>query len=198
MRDRATIRAADWHECGSEAANTEVVVTRAAADNARHYVTTIEASFDTLNKNGELDMYGLSKVGPMDLTDGDVLDLTNDTFTVAGHGLSDNDQVVFHVLSGSAPTGLTSGNTYFAVNVSGDDFKLEASIGGGAIDISGTQSGFSTEAVILPLCKSWEVFDSFSMQYTHPIRAEYDAPIILKLEAVSGSVGKLNVDGYTI
>lgn len=198
MRNLSTIRSADWSEYGTESANTEVVVTKTARNNARHHITCIEASYDTSSKNGELDLYGLSKVGPMDLTDTDVLDLTADTFTVEGHGLSNADQVVFYVLSGSAPTGLTSGNTYFVVGVSGDDFQLETSVGAGAIDMSGTQANFSTEALVLPLSKSWEIFETTAMTYFHPLRGEYDVPIIIKLEAVSGSVGKANICGYTI
>lgn len=198
MRNTATPRAADWHDYGVEAANTEVVVTRAAAASARHRLTELSASYD-LTGTGELDLYGLSKVGPMDLSDEDVLDLTADTFTVSGHGLSDNDQVVLHLLSGSAPTGLTDGTTYFVVNVSGDDFKLEASIGGGAIDISGTQANFSTEALILPLSKSWEIYDHLERDFAAaPLLGTADTPLIVKLEAKSGKIGKLNCSGYTL
>jgi len=39
------------------------------------------------------------------------------------------------------PTGLTPGTTYYVINASGSTFNLSATVGGAAIDTSGTQSG---------------------------------------------------------
>ena len=198
MRNISTPRASDWHEYGTAAANNEVVVTRSApSSGVSHKITSFEASFSATG-NGELDLYGLTKVGPLDLTDTSVLNLSTDKFTLAGNGLSNADQVVFHTLGGTAPTGLTSGNTYFAVGVSGNDFQLEASVGGGAINMSGTQANFATGALILPLVRSWEVYDHLELSFSSPLHATPNAPVILKLEAVSALIGKVNMTGYSL
>jgi len=191
----STPRSSDWHETGTAAANTEVVVTRREREGASNYITSFGANYSATT-TGEVDLYGLTKVGPLDLTSTAVLNLSTDVFTVSGHGLSDAQQVVYYALSGTTPTGLTSGNTYFVVNVSGDDFQLESSVGGGAINMSGTQANFTSEALILPLSKSWEIYDIFELVIPSPWEAPQDCPIIVKLEAVSGIVGKINMSGY--
>ncbi len=65
----------------------------------------------------------------------------------AGHGLS-NGQALQLKTSGALPTGLTAGTVYYVVNAGTDDFQLEASVGGGAIATSGSQSGTHTAASI--------------------------------------------------
>ncbi|NIR50001.1 hypothetical protein GWO43_16000 [candidate division KSB1 bacterium] len=194
-----TPRASDWAETATGSDNAEATLEHSAgAADRRHKLTFLSAGFDD-TANAALDLYGLSKVGPMDLTDTAVLDLTADTFTVSGHGLANADKVVFHTLGGTAPTGLTSGNTYFVVGVSGDDFQLESSVGGGAIDMSGTQANFATEALILPLSKSFPVYDHLEVALHSPLNGVARAPLILKLAAGgAGIAGKLNMAGYTL
>jgi len=197
MRNLSTERSSDWHEYETAAAATEVVVTRDAAANARHYMTAFGVSYSATT-TGNLSIYGLTKVGPLDLTDTDVLDLTGDTFTLAGHGLANGQKVVFHAMGGTAPTGLTSGNTYFVVGVSGDDFQLESSVGGGAINMSGTQANFTEIALILPVSKSWEIYDNAQTAMPSPWAGPENTPLILKLEAVTDIIGEANMSGYSM
>lgn len=189
--------ASDWHEQGRAADNTVVVISRSRfAANVKHVLSSLEVSFDT-TASALLDLFGLTKVGVLDLTDTDVVDLTAETFTVPGHGFSNADKVVFHTNGGTAPTGLTSGSTLFIVSVSGDDFKFEATVGGGAIALSGTQANFATEAVILPLSKSWQVYDHLELDWEAGLLGTENAPLILKLAAVTSVQGILNVSGYS-
>ena len=64
-----------------------------------------------------------------------------------GHGLV-NGQAVIYTTTGSV-AGLTNATTYFVANAAANTFNLEASIGGGAIDTTGAQSGTHTlQAVV--------------------------------------------------
>jgi len=193
----STPRNADWHAYARAADNTEVVISRSRlASNGKHVISSISASFDT-TASSQLDLYGLSKVGYIDCTDDDVVDLTANTITIAGHGLTNGDKVVFHTNGGTAPTNLTSGNTYFVVGVSGADFQLALTSGGAAIDLAGTQANLATESVVLPLSKSWQVYDQINIEYASPLLAVENSPLILKLGAVSSVQGILNVSGYS-
>lgn len=60
--------------------------------------------------------------------------------TKAGHGLENDDPVVFKT-SGALPTGLTVGTVYYVVNKATDTFEVSATVGGASINTSGTQSG---------------------------------------------------------
>lgn len=59
------------------------------------------------------------------------------------HGLSNNDPVVFST-TGSLPTGITAGVTYYVKSKTADTFQLSATPGGTAKNTSGTQSGTHT------------------------------------------------------
>jgi hypothetical protein len=61
------------------------------------------------------------------------------------HGLLNDDPVVFNT-SGALPTGLTAGTVYYVVNKNTDDFQVAATVGGAAINTSGSQSGTQTVA----------------------------------------------------
>jgi hypothetical protein len=67
------------------------------------------------------------------------LDTTaNERIYAEGHGLVNNDKVVFH--NGTAPTGLTAGTTYWVVGVTAGDpdyFQVSLTQGGAAINITG-------------------------------------------------------------
>lgn len=193
----STPRSSDWNEYGREADNVEVVLTRVRnpADQT-HTITNISASFDT-TVSSLLDLYGLSKVGPLDLSDTAVLDLVANTFTKSGHGLSDGDKVVYDVNGGGAVTGITSGAALFVRGVSGDDFELSLTSGGAAIDVSGTQPGFATEAVILPLSKSWQVYDHIELDFSAPLEGVPNAPLYLRMLEQAGIQAILNMSGYS-
>jgi hypothetical protein len=62
------------------------------------------------------------------------VDATTDKITLAAHFLSLNDTVRFS--AAVMPTGLTAGTTYYVVNKATNDFKVAATLGGSAIDIT--------------------------------------------------------------
>jgi hypothetical protein len=66
--------------------------------------------------------------------------------TWTSHPLSDTDQVIF-TTTGALPTGITAGTSYYVVNSAANTFEIEATIGGGSINTSGTQSGTHTATV---------------------------------------------------
>jgi hypothetical protein len=67
--------------------------------------------------------------------------------TQSGDSISINTPVVFFT-SGSLPTGITAGTTYYVRNfVSSNSFTISATLGGTAISTSGTQTGQQSLAV---------------------------------------------------
>ena len=68
-----------------------------------------------------------------------------------GHGMSNGDKCAFH--GGTAPTGLTAGTEYFVVGVTAGDpdyFQVEATSGGGAIDITGQAAAGCRVSKLVP------------------------------------------------
>lgn len=74
---------------------------------------------------------------------GVTFDGVNDDVQYTSHPFVENDPVVFDG-SGTMPTGLTKGTTYYVVSPGVNSFKLEASIGGGAIDFTDNGAGSIT------------------------------------------------------
>lgn len=66
-------------------------------------------------------------------------------FSATGHGLKEGDPVVF-TTTGALPTGLTASTVYFVISagLTADAFEVAATIGGAAINTSGSQSGVHT------------------------------------------------------
>ncbi len=62
---------------------------------------------------------------------------STDTIYAAGHGYSDTQQITFY---GVPPTGLTEGTTYFVRDSAADTFKVAATSGGAAIDLTAASS----------------------------------------------------------
>lgn len=62
------------------------------------------------------------------------------TFTYTEHGFVNGDIVVL-TTSGTVPTGLTSGNTYYIVSGAANTFKVSATLGGSAVTISDNGTG---------------------------------------------------------
>jgi hypothetical protein len=62
------------------------------------------------------------------------VDTVADTVNRTAHGLANGDVVVF--LNGTAPGGLTEGTEYFVVNTAANTFKVAATSGGTAIDLT--------------------------------------------------------------
>ena len=70
-------------------------------------------------------------------------DASTDVLTAASHGFAEGDPVVLEELrSGAAlPTGLSEGVVYFVRDKTTHTFKLAATSGGAAIDVTGAGSG---------------------------------------------------------
>lgn len=71
-------------------------------------------------------------------------DTTDDEVDLTAHGLSVGMKVKF-ATTGTLPTGLTAGTTYYVQSVTNaNSFKVSATAGGTAIDLTGTPSGTHT------------------------------------------------------
>lgn len=198
------IRQVDWHRTGRGADNAIVSLSQAGVDNARHYITNIAASYDDPSQNGDVSLFGLETVngakgyvGPLDCSSASVVNLTSDTFTVAGHGLANGDKVVYHANGGTAITGLTSGTLYYVVGVSGNDFQLSATSGGAAINISGTQASLGTEQYILKLGRQWGIGAHLEENFVNPLVCGVNTPVNAQISAIASTQGFINISGYT-
>lgn len=76
------------------------------------------------------------------------IDEATDKVLCDNHGYSNGDQVVF--VGDTAPTGLTEGTIYFVVSSAQDEFKVAATSGGSAIDITGDGGPKSRVSKIVP------------------------------------------------
>lgn len=66
------------------------------------------------------------------------VDLTNDRILCEGHGLANDQKVVFY--GGTVPTGLTEGTVYWVVGVTAADpdyFQVSTTQGGAAVNLTG-------------------------------------------------------------
>lgn len=61
----------------------------------------------------------------------------------ATHPIAEWDRVVFST-TGSLPTGITAGTTYYARDIAAGTFKIAATAGGAAISLSGSPTGTNT------------------------------------------------------
>lgn len=69
-------------------------------------------------------------------------------FTQTGHGLVAGD-IVYFTTTGALPTGIVVGTAYYviATGLTANDFRVSATLGGSAINTSGSQSGVHTLVV---------------------------------------------------
>ena len=68
---------------------------------------------------------------------------TSDLITSAAHGLANGD-IVTVATSNTLPTGLSANTDYYVIEKTDDTFKLSATSGGSAVDITGTGTGTHT------------------------------------------------------
>ena len=72
---------------------------------------------------------------------------STDVISKTAHGLSNNDDIVFTSLTGGA--GLTANSvTYWVINANADDFKVSATRGGAAVNITTDYSNMTATRVI--------------------------------------------------
>jgi hypothetical protein len=108
----------------------------AEVDTTKTYVVREVASGTTFTIAPLLSVFQSFAIG--------ALDISSNVFTAAGNTFSDGDAVR---ISGTLPTGLNVDQVYFVRDKSSDNFKLAATVGGTAIDVSGSFSGLSATKI---------------------------------------------------
>ena len=114
-------------------------------------------------------------IGPGRVSDPSALvsyvDTTYDLLTIDGHGLEDDDELQFRAESGGTlPTGITAGVVYYAIVVSDSTFKIAATSGGSAVDLSGSTWANVLCVFKLPWAK-WIESSSAEVDCTMPAHA---------------------------
>ena len=66
------------------------------------------------------------------------INIGTETITLASHGFSDDDVLLYYSNGGTAIAGLTNDTTYYVVNATANTFQLSASSGGSVINLTGT------------------------------------------------------------
>ena len=99
----------------------------------------------------EYDYIGIpSKLVSVSFEDADVT-TGSDLITKANHGLTDGQIVQFENEDGALPTGLSSDTNYYVVSASSSTFKVSATLGGSAVDITAASGGGTHYVSNLPL-----------------------------------------------
>ena len=75
--------------------------------------------------------------GLISVLDNSSFDISNDKIKIPNHGLVDNNYIT---ITGTLPTGLSSGSEYYIISATLDDFELSLTSGGGKITLSGSSS----------------------------------------------------------
>lgn len=70
-----------------------------------------------------------------------VIDVTNNTITVADHSYANSDIIQFVADTGTLPTGVSAATDYYIVSATTNAFKVSTSDGGSAVDITAVGSG---------------------------------------------------------
>ena len=99
----------------------------------------------------------------IDASSGSVVSAANDTITSTSHGLTDGVKVYYSAAGGTAIGGLTTNTQYFVRDAAADTFKLSATSGGAAIDLTGV--GVGTAHTILQ-----ESFPLSQFTYTQGVK----------------------------
>lgn len=102
-----------------------------------------------------------------------------------------NTPVVF-TTTGALPTGLTAGTTYYVLNPTATTFNVAATVGGTAINTSGTQSGVQTATFSSQFADALNISSSSKLSLSLPNIAE-NATIF----STSGATGTINYDVLT-
>jgi hypothetical protein len=71
------------------------------------------------------------------------IDIPTNVFTSINHCLEINEAIQF-MTTGTLPTGISTGVTYYVINTGTDTFQVSGSLGGGTVVLSGTQTGSAT------------------------------------------------------
>jgi len=88
-------------------------------------------------------------------------DTTADTITAAAHGLADTDKIVF--VGDTPPAGLIEGTVYYVRDATTNTFKVAATSGGVAIDLTGLPGKKCVVSKIVP--------ESYGAQGTYQVNS---------------------------
>jgi hypothetical protein len=92
---------------------------------------------------------------------------TSEVITLAGHGLSTDQEVLFRAESGgSLPSPLVAGTTYYAIVLTADTFQVATAAGGGAINL--TTAGTNVILVVPLQWTAWIAECSAMVEQTMP------------------------------
>jgi hypothetical protein len=81
--------------------------------------------------------------GPTIVASATDVDTAGDKILKTAHGRNNGD-ILLYTAGTAAIAGLTSGNYYYVVNKTTNDFQLSATLGGSAINLTGTGTGSQT------------------------------------------------------
>lgn len=76
-------------------------------------------------------------------------DATTDQFTVPAHGYADSTPVFLALGSEAVPAPLVAGTVYYVRDAAADTFKLAATAGGAALNLTAAGSGFLRECYVV-------------------------------------------------
>lgn len=122
------------------------------------------------------------------------VDTSTETFVLDGHGFEDDDELLFRAEEGGTlPAPLVAGTTYYAIRVSYDSFRVAASSGGSAINITAAGSSTVVSTSLEPtidaeLERFSRLVDSYIPAHAVPLESPYPAvvvSIVAKLAAES-------------
>lgn len=115
----------------------------------------------------------------------DVAEAT-DVLTLDGHGFTTNDVLVFRAEgSGSLPSPLVAGTTYYAIAASDSTFQVAASVDGAAIDLTTAGSGIVVSTPLpFDAAIAWAsaMANDFLPAHVVPLEAPYP-PLVVTVAA---------------
>ncbi len=76
------------------------------------------------------------------------VDISAETITINAHGIAETQSVAFSNSGGTLPTGLAVNTVYYAKDVTANTFKVSATAGGAAVNISAIGSGTHTVTTV--------------------------------------------------
>jgi hypothetical protein len=101
---------------------------------------------------------------------------STDLFELSSHGFEDDDVVTVRALEGgSLPAPLSSGVAYYVIRVTDDTFKLSATEGGAAIDLTTDGEGLMLGGA-LPIDEVLEYYSRFVDPFIPAHATPFDAP----------------------
>lgn len=110
------------------------------------------------------------------------VDVSTNTFTLNGHGLSTGDALTFRAEAGGAlPSPLVAGTVYYAIVLTDSTFQISTTVGGAAVDI--TTAGENVVAVVALPWTRWIESASAEVEqilpaHCVPMSAPYPEPVI--------------------